>query len=69
MLFSWIEDFEIADFLLRYAFTHLVNNRKLQLKQARKSSEDAQAAGYARFEIVWARKALGQKSLCPQYSY
>ena len=24
-------------------------------KQARKSSEDAQAAGYARFEKVWAR--------------
>ena len=24
------------------------------LKQARKSSEDAQAAGYARFEKVWA---------------
>ena len=25
------------------------------IKQARKSSEDAQAAGYARFEKVWAR--------------
>ena len=24
-------------------------------KQARKSSEDAQAAGYARFEKVWAK--------------
>ena len=26
----------------------------VELKQARKSSEDAQAAGYARFEKVWA---------------
>ena len=30
-------------------------NIKMQQKQARKSSEDAQAAGYARFEKVWAR--------------
>ena len=28
--------------------------RKRFLKQARKSSEDAQAAGYAQFEKVWA---------------
>ena len=27
---------------------------KLPLKQARKSSEDAQATGYAQFEKVWA---------------
>ena len=26
-----------------------------QIEQARKSSEDAQAAGYAQFEKVWAR--------------
>ena len=33
-------------FTLIFSFIH---------KQARKSSEDAQAAGYARFEKVWAR--------------
>ena len=35
-------------------------------KQTRKSSEDTQIAGYARFEKVWAKEALGQKSLSPK---
>ena len=36
-----------------------------QTKQARKSSEDAQAAGYAQFEKVWAGQLLVRKSLDP----
>ena len=31
------------------------SKEKEKKKQARKSSEDAQAAGYAQFEKVWAR--------------
>ena len=37
------------------------------MKQARKSSEDAQAAGYARSEKVRARKDLGWKCLDSKY--
>ena len=49
---------------------HLVQVTRLveteQAKQACKSSEDAQAAGYTRFEKVWVRQALGQKCLDPK---
>ena len=31
------------------------NRGSKEVEQARKSSEDAQAAGYAQFEKVWAR--------------
>ena len=37
------------------------------MQQARKSSEDAQAAGYAQFQKVWAGYPLGRKSLDPNY--
>ena len=40
-----------------YIFRHfsaLKSENKSTIKQARKSSEDAQAGGYARFEKVWA---------------
>ena len=37
------------------------------MKQARKSSEDAQATGYARFEKVWARQDLVRKCLDSKY--
>ena len=50
---------------------HLVQVTRLveteQAKQACKSSEDAQAAGYAQFEKVWAGSPLGRKSLDPKY--
>ena len=36
------------------------------LKQARKSSEDAQATRYAQFEKVWAGSPLGQKKVWTQ---
>ena len=36
-------------------------------KQARKSSEDAQATGYTRLEKVQAGQIWGQKSLGPTY--
>ena len=38
-------------------------------EQARKSSEDTQVAGYARFEKVWAGLAAVWKSLGPTYLY
>ena len=41
----------LMDYFLIFAF-YCFKQRKVQ--QARKSSEDAQASGYARFEKVWA---------------
>ena len=38
-----------------------------RMKQARKSSEDAQAAGYTQLEFFLAGLVLGQKSLGPKY--
>ena len=44
----------LVSFTLLTGFT-LINYGILEEQQARKSSEDAQAARYARFEKVWAR--------------
>ena len=37
-----------------------------KLKQARKSSEDAQAAGYTRFKFFWAGVSFGSKKFGPK---
>ena len=42
--------------------TNIYDFVSIGIKQALKSSEDTHFTGYARFEKVWARKALGQKS-------
>ena len=51
-------DLTIKQYTLRLTFhldqTHLTEAIGLRIKQARKSSEDAQAAVYARFEKGWA---------------
>ena len=39
-----------CDMWIKYAFTHLVNNRKLQLKHARKNLEDAKPPGTLGFK-------------------
>ena len=46
-------------------YLHL--NLREEVKQARKSSEDAQATGYTRLEKVQAGQIWGRKSLGPTY--
>ena len=43
----------------------IIQDAERVVEQARKSSEDAQAAGYAQFEKVWAGQLLVRKRLDP----
>ena len=51
-------------FIQLFAFVKAFDVLK-QTKQARKSSEDTQVAGYARFEKVWAGQASNQETTTP----